>query len=51
MENLSLYELVAINGGSEATYQAGHNIGGAIHDFVVDCVDWCKGFYHGLTGK
>ena len=51
MENLSLHELIAVNGGSEATYNAGHEIGDAIHDWVVDVVDWCVGFWHGLTGK
>ena len=39
MENLTEKELIEFNGGSQATYDAFHAAGKAIHDAVVNACD------------
>ncbi|WP_298321430.1 hypothetical protein [uncultured Aquimarina sp.] len=51
MKELNLNELVQINGGSEETYNAGHAVGEAIHDAIVDAADAVVGFFDGLFGN
>ena len=48
MEYLTNFELITINGGSEASYNNGYALGSKIRTAVIDACDWVDGFVHGL---
>jgi len=46
MENLTEKELIEFNGGSQATYDAFHAAGKAVHDAIVSAYDTVVGWFN-----